>query len=84
MTCWVVATLVLLIAGVLPAAIIGMRGPAVGRLVGLELLSSVCCVVLLLLAQADAEPMYLIVPLVLVVLSFAGTLVFTRLFVGQQ
>jgi hypothetical protein len=34
---------------------------------------------LLAFAQAVAQPSYLIVPTVAVVLSFAGTLVFTRL-----
>jgi multisubunit Na+/H+ antiporter MnhF subunit len=36
------------------------------------------------LAQASGQAQLLIVPLVLVVLSFAGTLVFTRLLATQE
>ncbi|MCW2720882.1 monovalent cation/H+ antiporter complex subunit F [Pseudonocardia sp.] len=76
---WSVAALVLMTGGLGPALWLGVRGRPVARLVGLELGSAVTVLVLLLLAQADGQSQYLILPLVLVLLSFAGTLVFTRL-----
>jgi multisubunit Na+/H+ antiporter MnhF subunit len=51
----------------------------VDRLVGVELGSAVLTLALLLFAQAVNQPQYLVVPLVLAVASFAGTLVYTRL-----
>ncbi|HZU72908.1 MAG TPA: MrpF/PhaF family protein [Acidimicrobiales bacterium] len=79
MNAWLLAAAVLIGAGLLPAGVIGSRGDAVARLVGLELAAVVATVVLMLLSQAAGQSSYLIVPMVLVVLSFAGTLVFTRL-----
>lgn len=76
---WLLVVLVLVFGGVLPALVIGARGEAVDRLVGLELTGATTTLVMLVFAQAMGESAYLIVPLVLVVLSFAGTLVFTRL-----
>ncbi|MFC5948686.1 monovalent cation/H+ antiporter complex subunit F [Pseudonocardia lutea] len=79
MIVWYVAGLALLAGGLLPAAWLGMRGGPVERLVGLELVAAVTTLLLLVLAQAGGQSSLLVVPLVLVVLSFAGTLVFTRL-----
>jgi multisubunit Na+/H+ antiporter MnhF subunit len=76
---WMLAALVLMVAGLGPALWLGARGDAVDRLVGLELGSALTVLVLFLLAQAAGQSSLLIVPLVLVLLSFAGTLVFTRL-----
>ncbi len=70
---------VLMVGALIPALILASRGNDVGRLIGLQLFGGVSVLVLLLLAQGYGQPQYLIVPLVLVVLSFAGTLVFTRL-----
>jgi len=76
---WLVGVLALVGIG-LPIAIwIGSRGDPVDRLVGLELAGVVATLALLAFAQAVAQPSYLIVPTVAVVLSFAGTLVFARL-----
>jgi multisubunit Na+/H+ antiporter MnhF subunit len=76
---WLAGDLALVGIG-LPVAIwIGSRGNAVDRLVGLALAGVVGTLALLAFAQAVAQPSYLIVPTVAVVLSFAGTLVFTRL-----
>ena len=76
---WLVGVLALVGIG-LPIAIwIGSRGDPVDRLVGLELAGVVATLALLAFAQAVAQPPYLIVPTVAVVLSFAGTLVFARL-----
>ncbi|HLI25021.1 MAG TPA: hypothetical protein VKU91_08685, partial [Acidimicrobiales bacterium] len=50
------------------------------RLVGMELASGVIVFVLILFSQVGPGQSYdLVLPLVLVPLSFAGTLVFTRL-----
>jgi multisubunit Na+/H+ antiporter MnhF subunit len=76
---WLVGALVLMVAGLGPALWLGARGTAAERLVGVELGSAVTVLVLLLLSQAVGQSSLLIVPLVLVMLSFAGTLVFTRL-----
>jgi multisubunit Na+/H+ antiporter MnhF subunit len=76
---WDVAGAVLLVGGMVPALVLVTRGTAVDRLVGLELASSVSALTLLVLVQGQGQPSYLVVPFVLVLLAFAGTLVFTRL-----
>lgn len=81
---WLVGTFVLLVGAVLPAAVLGSRGAAMERLVGLELLSALVVMVLTMLSQADGQSSFLIVPLVLVLLSVAGTLVFTRLLAPRR
>lgn len=79
MSAWLIGDLAL-IGVVLPIAVwIGSRGNAIDRLVGLELAGVSATLALLAFAQAVSQPSYLIVPTVAVVLSFAGTLVFTRL-----
>lgn len=79
MSPWLVGTLVLVGAGLPVAVWIGARGNAVDRLVGLELAGVIGTLALMSFAQYMAQPSYLIVPTVGVVLSFAGALVFTRL-----
>ena len=79
MTIWVIASGVLMLGGVVPAMVLASRGPAAHRLLGLELASATGVIVLMVLCQAMNQSSYLILPLVLVLLSFAGTLVFTRL-----
>jgi len=79
MTVWYLASIVLLVGGLLPATLIGSRGGPTDRLVGLILASAITVVTLLALAQAYKQSSYLIVPLVLAVLSTTGVLVFTRL-----
>ena len=79
MNWWLVAVGALLIGGLGPAMILAYRGPDRHRLVGLELAAAIASLTLLLFIQAINQSGYLIVPLVLVLLSFAGTLVFTRL-----
>jgi len=78
-TPWLLGALVLMVTGLGPALRLGVRGTAAERLVGVELGSAVTVLVLLLLTQALGQASLLILPLVLVLLSFAGTLVFTRL-----
>lgn len=79
MTVWFVASLILLIGGLVPATLLGSRGGPTDRLVGLMLVSVVGVLAMLTLAQAYGQSSYLIVPLVLATLSVAGVLVFTRL-----
>jgi multisubunit Na+/H+ antiporter MnhF subunit len=73
------AAAVVVLGGVVPALVLLGRGSAVERLIGLELLGAITVLLLMLLAIGFGQPQYLIAPLVLVVLSWAGTLVFTRL-----
>lgn len=78
-TPWLIAAGVLLVGGLPPAILLASRGPAAHRLVGLQLTGSLSVILLILLSLGVNQSSYLIVPLVLVLLSFAGTLVFTRL-----
>lgn len=74
---WLAGLLVLVLAG--PGLVLAARGSATARLVGLQLASAVTVLLLMVLAIVLGQPSLLIVPLVTVLLSFAGTLVFTRL-----
>ncbi|GEL19082.1 monovalent cation/H+ antiporter complex subunit F [Pseudonocardia asaccharolytica] len=76
---WLAGAVALLVGGLGPALWLGARRDPVHRLVGLELGGAVTVLILLLLSQAAGQSSYLIVPLALVLASFAGTLVFTRL-----
>ncbi|WP_433726789.1 monovalent cation/H+ antiporter complex subunit F [Nocardia sp. CA-129566] len=76
---WLLASGVLLAGGIGPAVLLSSRGRSAHRLVGLQLVGSLLVVGLVTLSLGLGRPDYLIVPLVLVLLSFAGTLVFTRL-----
>jgi multisubunit Na+/H+ antiporter MnhF subunit len=78
-TAWTVLTGVLLVAGLGAGLWVGGRGDAVSRLVGLQFAGATTTLVLVALALVTGQSSYLVVPLVLVLLSFAGTLVFTRL-----
>ena len=79
MNAWAISAFVLIVGAVVPATLATFAGDEPKRLVGLELVGTAVTVVMVLLAQADHRPDYLIVPLVLVTLSLAGVLVFTRL-----
>lgn len=79
MNVWLGAACALLVAGVGPALVLAATGDAIQRLIGMQLGTVIAVPVLLLFAQGVNRPDYLIVPTVLVLLSFAGTLVFTRL-----
>jgi multisubunit Na+/H+ antiporter MnhF subunit len=78
-TPWLVFAGVLLVAGLVPAVVVGARGKAVTRLAGLQFGGAVSVLVLLALCASPGAASYLVVPLALVLLSYAGTLVFTRL-----
>ena len=62
-----------------PGALRRRPGTTASRLLGLQLTGTVGALLLIALSVAVGQPSYLIVPLVLVLLSYAGTLVFTRL-----
>ena len=83
MTGYTVCAVVLVIGGMGPALLLASRGRPVERLVGLELFSAIAVAFMLVLTQVSGQPYYLSVPLVLAPLSFAGTLVFTRLLVRR-
>lgn len=79
MSGWLVGSLALMAGGVVPAGSLALWGDPVRRLIGVCLAGPIVTLTLVLLAHAVAQPSYLIVPLALAPLSFAGTLVFTRL-----
>lgn len=79
MTGFAVCTVVLMLGGLLPALVLASQGSPANRLVGVEIVSVVVVVTMLLVSQMVDESFDLIVPLVLVLLSVVGTLVFTRL-----
>jgi multisubunit Na+/H+ antiporter MnhF subunit len=76
---WLVGTIVLLAGGFPLSLWMASRGSPVDRMVGLELAGVVTTLSMLGFAQAVGQSSYLMVPLVAAVLSFAGSLVFTRL-----
>lgn len=78
MTMWLAACIVLIVL-LFPALWVGSRGDAVNRLVGVELATAVAVMLLLAFSHVMLSGSYLIVPLVLAVVSVAGTLVYTRL-----
>lgn len=80
MTAYEICLVALLIGGLGPALILSGVGDPVDRLVGLDLAVAVLTFALILLSEVGPGQSYdLILPLVLVPLSVAGTLVFTRL-----
>lgn len=81
---WLVATMALLVGGMGPSSWLAVRGDPAQRLVGVALAGPVATLVLVMLVHAMAQPSYLIVPLALAPLTFAGTLVFTRLLGPRQ
>ena len=76
---WLIGDLVLLGVGTPITLWIASRGDAVDRLVGLEMCGVIASLALLASCEVIGESSYLIVPLLTAVLSFVGTLVFTRL-----
>ncbi|WP_310962637.1 MrpF/PhaF family protein [Nocardioides terrisoli] len=79
MTPWLWGCLVLVGVPFPVALWVGARGSPVDRLVGLELAGVTTTLALLAFAHAVGQSSYLILPLVTALLSFAGSLVFTRL-----
>lgn len=81
---WLIGAIVLLGGVLVPALWLASRGGPVDRLVGLEIGSVAVTLELVLYAQAAGQSQYLIVPLVLALVSFAGTLVYTRLLASRS
>jgi multisubunit Na+/H+ antiporter MnhF subunit len=75
---WLVLVLVVTAGG--PCLYAVCRGDEGKRLVAVQMLSVVATVVLGVLAVGQDRPSYLDVPLVLALVSLAGTLVFARFF----
>jgi multisubunit Na+/H+ antiporter MnhF subunit len=75
---WV--ALVLVAAGAGPCLLATFRGEPGERLVALQALAVVLTVVLVVLAVGQGRPSYLDVPLVLALVSLAGSRVFARFF----
>ncbi|MBX6371956.1 MAG: hypothetical protein IRZ02_06845 [Acidothermus sp.] len=76
---WYVAACVLLVGGIAPGIIVASQGSVARRLVGLQLVSTATPLVVITMALAYQEPLFLIAALVAVLMAFTGTLVFTRL-----
>jgi multisubunit Na+/H+ antiporter MnhF subunit len=74
---WLVAATVLLVALVLPFALL-VRAPPIDALVALELVSVVATLVLLLLSEGFHRSIYTTVPLVLAALGLVSGLIFAR------
>lgn len=79
MTLLLGAGLVLIVGALAPAVCLALRGDPLDRLVGLQLSGALLVPTMLLLSYGYGQTSYLIVPLVLAALSFAGILVFLRL-----
>lgn len=78
MTAWSLAALVLMGGGMLPAVVLAGRGTTADRLVGMQLAAATGVAVMLCISVDTSNGMYLIVPMVLAVLSFTGSLVYFR------
>lgn len=80
MTANEICLLALLVGGIVPALVLTVRGGVEDRLIGVDLAASITVFILILFSQVGPGRAYdLVLPLVLVPLSFVGTLVFTRL-----
>lgn len=79
MTGFEICIVVLMAGGLGPALVLGARGRPTNRLIGLEIGSAVLVVLFILFATVTHQSDELVLALVLVPLSFAGSLVYTRL-----
>lgn len=75
---------VLVVAAAGPGLLISSRGGAVARLAGLQLVTALVVLLFVVVSTGTGQTSMLIVPLVTVLLSFAGTLVFARLLRGRS
>jgi multisubunit Na+/H+ antiporter MnhF subunit len=75
---------VLVVAAAGPGLLISSRGSAVARLAGLQLVTALVVLLFVVVSTGTGQTSMLIVPLVTVLLSFAGTLVFARLLRGRS
>lgn len=79
-----IAALVLLVGAFVPGLWMASRGQPQHRLVGMEFATIAAAMALAVLAVALQQSFALIVPLVLVVVTLPGTLVYTRLLVPKK
>jgi multisubunit Na+/H+ antiporter MnhF subunit len=78
MNAWLIGATVLLL-GLLPCAIVILRGSVLEALVALQMAGTLQTVVLLLLAEGFHRPPFFDLALVLSLLALAGGLVFARM-----
>ena len=78
MNAWLIAATVLLL-GLVPCAVVMLRGSLVEALVGLQMAGVLETVVLVLLAEGFHRPPFSDLALVLALLTLAGGLVFARM-----
>jgi multisubunit Na+/H+ antiporter MnhF subunit len=76
---WLIGATILLVA-VAPCGYVVLRRNALEALVGLELVSTIIVLVLLLIAEGYHRNSYYTLPLVLAFTNLAGALVFVRFF----
>ena len=84
MNAYTILALALLIGGLGPVLAMGAVGRSFNRLIALEMGSSLGAMFMLIFIQVSNQSSELILPLMLVPLSVAGTLVFTRLLPGTD
>ncbi len=77
MNVWLIATGVLL-AALLPCAIVAFRGAAMDRLIAVELAGTITTLLILTLAQGLGRPSIFDLALALAALSVPGTLVYAH------
>ena len=78
MNAWLIGATVLVI-GLVPCAVVMLRGSVVEALVGLQMAGVLQTIVLLLLAEGFHRPPFFDLALVLALLTLAGGLVFARM-----
>ncbi len=84
MSGWLIAAAVLMVGGLAPCLWATSHGPPQRRLIGLDLASTVTCLVLLLLSQGYGRSSYVDLALVLALIAPAGSLVFARFVAHDQ
>lgn len=84
MSGYAILALSLLIGGFIPVLVMGAIGHSFNRLVALQMGSSISVLFMLIFVEVSNQGSELILPLVVVPLSLAGTLVFTRLLHGYE
>lgn len=80
---WEIAAAVLT-AAILPAGLVCLRASFAEAIVAVQLASTIAALALLVLAEGEAREPFASLAVVLVVVSFAGTLVFARFLERQR
>jgi multicomponent Na+:H+ antiporter subunit F len=79
-----ICAIALIAGGLGPTLVLASTRDPANRLIGVQLAATVVVIVMLVMSVISRRSYDLIVPLVLVPLAFAGTLVFTRLLSGSD